>query len=91
MTTRVKICGITRPEDAMLAAALGVSAVGFVFWPGSPRLITPDAARRIGRALRSLVPLGRCAFCDPLPLLERQVIRHLKQPPVQVAARALEA
>jgi phosphoribosylanthranilate isomerase len=55
MTTRVKICGITRAEDALLAAALGVSAVGFVFWPGSPRLITPDAARRISRALPPLV------------------------------------
>ncbi len=43
----VKICGITRPEDAWLAAELGASALGFVFWPGSPRSITADAARAI--------------------------------------------
>ena len=42
----VKICGITRAEDARLAAELGASAVGFVFWPGSPRFIEPDARAR---------------------------------------------
>ena len=34
----VKICGITRREDAEAAVAEGASALGFVFWPGSPRL-----------------------------------------------------
>jgi tryptophan synthase beta subunit len=43
----VKICGITRVEDAMLAAELGASAVGFVFWPGSPRYVDPARARAI--------------------------------------------
>ena len=47
----VKICGITRPEDASLAAELGASALGFVFWPGSPRSITAEAARAITRDL----------------------------------------
>lgn len=45
----VKICGITRPQDAELAANLGASALGFVFWPGSPRMVTPDIARSIAR------------------------------------------
>ncbi|CAN5372689.1 phosphoribosylanthranilate isomerase [soil metagenome] len=44
---RVKICGITRAEDARLAAELGAAAVGFVFWPRSPRCIHPDVARAI--------------------------------------------
>jgi len=39
----VKICGITRLEDAQLASSLGAWAVGFIFWPGSPRFIDPDA------------------------------------------------
>jgi phosphoribosylanthranilate isomerase len=43
--TRVKICGITRPEDAALAVELGAFAIGMVFWPGSPRAISAaDAA-----------------------------------------------
>ena len=45
----VKICGITRPEDADLAAELGAGALGFVFWPGSPRCVAPDVARGIIR------------------------------------------
>lgn len=49
--TRVKICGITRREDALLAADLGAFAVGFVFWPGSPRYIDPRDARAIVNAL----------------------------------------
>ena len=47
----VKICGITRQQDAELAAALGTSAVGFVLWQGSPRYVAPRAARAIGRLL----------------------------------------
>jgi len=54
-TTRVKICGVTRTEDAMLAAALGASAIGFVFWPSSPRVIAPANARRIADALPPFV------------------------------------
>jgi len=52
---RVKICGITREEDARLAAALGAAAVGFVFWPGSPRCITAERASAIVRALPPFV------------------------------------
>jgi phosphoribosylanthranilate isomerase len=48
---RVKFCGMTRREDAIAAAELGADAVGFVLWPGSPRGITPDAARDLVRAL----------------------------------------
>lgn len=55
MSLRVKICGVRRPEDALLAADLGASAIGFVFWPGSPRFIDPFRAKRIVAALPPLV------------------------------------
>jgi phosphoribosylanthranilate isomerase len=57
--TRVKVCGVTRGEDAELAAALGASAIGFVFWPRSPRFVEPARARDIVRALPPFVtPVG---------------------------------
>ena len=43
----VKICGITRPQDAALAAGLGASALGFVFWPSSPRKVSVETAKAI--------------------------------------------
>ena len=51
----VKICGITRIEDAVAAAELGADAIGFIFWPGSPRFVDPYRARRIAAALPRLV------------------------------------
>ena len=50
--TRVKICGITRVEDARLAADLGAWAVGLILWPGSSRVCAPDEAAAIGAMLR---------------------------------------
>ena len=51
MTPRVKVCGITRIEDALLAADLGAAAIGFVFWPKSPRVIGVDRAHAIAAAV----------------------------------------
>lgn len=57
--TRVKVCGVTRVEDAQLAADLGASAIGFVFWPMSPRYVEPERARAIAAALpRAIVCVG---------------------------------
>ena len=42
---RVKVCGITRLEDAQAAAELGAFAIGFVFWPASPRFVDAERAR----------------------------------------------
>ena len=50
--TRVKICGITRPEDAELAVEHGVWALGFVLWEPSPRACDPAVAAGISQALR---------------------------------------
>jgi phosphoribosylanthranilate isomerase len=47
----IKICGMTRLEDARSAVAHGASAIGFVFWPRSPRFVAPEAARTILRRL----------------------------------------
>jgi phosphoribosylanthranilate isomerase len=49
--TRVKICGITSAEDARLAAELGASAIGLVFWPGSPRCVGIERAKEIVASL----------------------------------------
>jgi len=49
--TVVKICGITREEDALAAAQAGTDLLGFVFYPPSPRNIDPARARRIINAV----------------------------------------
>ena len=51
MKVHVKICGITRMEDALLAENLGASAVGFVFYRKSPRYILPERAGQISEKL----------------------------------------
>jgi phosphoribosylanthranilate isomerase len=55
----VKVCGITRLDDAQAAVAAGASAIGFIFWPDSPRFIDPYRARAIAAALPPFVtPVG---------------------------------
>lgn len=64
MRTRVKICGVTRPEDAVIAADLGADAVGLNFWPPGSRCIDADRAREIVSALPPMVTsIG--VFVDP--------------------------
>jgi phosphoribosylanthranilate isomerase len=52
---RIKVCGITSSEDALLAAGAGADALGFVFVPGSPRYIAPEEAWAIVSGLPPLV------------------------------------
>ncbi|MBS3744740.1 MAG: phosphoribosylanthranilate isomerase [Wenzhouxiangellaceae bacterium] len=52
---RVKFCGITRVEDALLAASLGASAIGLVFVEGSPRCVSRERAAEICSVLPPLV------------------------------------
>jgi phosphoribosylanthranilate isomerase len=53
--TRVKICGITSPEDAAVAVAAGVDAIGLVFYDKSPRAVTLDQAAQIVSVLPPFV------------------------------------
>ena len=62
--TKVKVCGVTRRDDALLAADLGAAAVGFVFWTRSPRYVDPEDAAAIARELPAdVAPVG--VFVDP--------------------------
>jgi len=53
--TRVKICGITRNEDALMCARMGADAIGLVFYPPSPRFVTATQAAEIARILPPFV------------------------------------
>jgi len=55
MRTRIKICGITRPGDALAAAEAGADAVGLVFYPQSPRYLAAERAVGIRDALPPFV------------------------------------
>ena len=55
MRTRVKICGFTRVDDAVIAAGLGVDAIGLVFYPPSPRNVIIEQAVAIRQALPAFV------------------------------------
>ncbi len=50
----VKVCGITRRQDAEAAARAGADALGFIFYPPSPRYVTPDQAAKLGDGLAPL-------------------------------------
>ncbi len=73
MRTRVKICGITRFDDAIVAIDAGCDAIGLVFYPPSPRAVTPARARDIVRGLPPFVTVvglfvnaGRDAIAEVL-------------------------
>jgi phosphoribosylanthranilate isomerase len=53
--TRIKICGLTREEDVQAAVAAGADAIGFVFYPKSPRYVTPARAAALLRAVPPFV------------------------------------
>ena len=69
----IKVCGITRLEDALHAVQQGATALGFVFWPTSPRAISPEAARPIIAALpNGVTPVG--IFVNEPPEQVREVV-----------------
>ena len=64
--TRVKVCGITRSEDAELAAELGAWAIGFLLWPPSKRHVDPAVAAGIARRMRRKLELVGVFVNQPL-------------------------
>ncbi len=77
---RIKICGITRPEDAIVASELGVDALGFVFYGKSPRYIKPEKATEIIRQLPdSVSAVG--LFVNPT---QKQIDDMLKVCPLDI-------
>lgn len=71
--TRVKICGITRIDDALAAADAGADAIGLVFWPGTPRRVEFEQARAIAAALPPFVTIVGL-FVDPQPAAVRAAL-----------------
>jgi len=71
--TRVKVCGLTRPEDALAAARLGADAIGIIFYPPSPRGVDIEGARNVRHALPPFVTVVG-VFVDPqADFLERAI------------------
>ncbi|WP_455208531.1 phosphoribosylanthranilate isomerase [Kaarinaea lacus] len=66
MRTRVKICGITRAQDAIKAVEFGADAIGLVFYDKSPRAVTIDDARVIIQKIPPFVSVVGL-FVDPSP------------------------
>ena len=76
MRTRVKICGITRIEDAIAAAQAGADAIGFVFDAKSPRHVHPDQALKIARALPPFITIVGL-FVNAAPDTIEGVLSHV--------------
>ena len=57
MTTRIKMCGITRPQDIQAAVDAGADAVGLVFYPHSPRFVSTEQAARLAQFVPPFVTI----------------------------------
>ena len=72
MAVRVKICGVTRPEDAELAVALGAEMIGLNFHPPSPRSLSLERAGEIARAIADRAMLVGVFVNAPRALVEER-------------------
>jgi phosphoribosylanthranilate isomerase len=84
----VKVCGITRREDAEAAVQAGASALGFIFYQQSPRYVTPDAARSLAAGLK-VWKVG--VFVDQQPADIEAVMRAAQLDVAQIYGGAVPA
>jgi phosphoribosylanthranilate isomerase len=82
----IKICGITRREDALAAVEAGASALGFIFYPRSPRYVTPSTAAALGEGLEAW-KVG--VFVDESPAVIEAAMREAKLDIAQVYGDAI--
>jgi len=75
--TRIKICGITRSEDALEVVAAGADAIGLVFYDPSPRAVTLDIAKSIVAAVPAFVTVV-ALFVNPSAKEVRQVLNGVR-------------
>lgn len=81
--TRIKICGITSPEDALTAVEAGADALGFVFYKESPRHIFPEEAARIINLLPPFVQAVGL-FVNEAPEIVNKISRNCRLGLVQL-------
>lgn len=95
--TEVKVCGVTRLEDAKACAKMGVDAIGLNFWPGTPRCVDAARAVTLAEEARTIAPgievVGVFVDAEPSFILEVQaqvgldwVQLHGAEPPSAVEA-----
>ena len=73
---RIKICGITRPDDAVIAALSGTDAIGLVFYKDSPRFVDVETARTIVNAVPPFISkMG--VFVDPEEKSVRSILEYI--------------
>ncbi len=76
MRTRVKICGFTQVDEAVIATKLGVDAIGLVFYPPSPRHVNIEQAQKIVKALPAFVTVV-ALFVDEKESQIKEVIKQV--------------
>ena len=69
--TRIKICGITRPQDALVVAGSGADALGLVFYSASPRAVSVEQALAITSVLPPFVTVVALFVDEPVASIER--------------------
>ena len=83
MRPKVKVCGITNLEDALLCYQAGAAALGFIFVPGSPRCLTPEEAKQITQKLPPFCErIG--VFANQTPELVQQTVQKAQLSMVQL-------
>ncbi len=76
LRTRIKICGLTRPDDVRAAVDAGADAIGFVFYPQSPRHVSPEQATRLAALVPPFVTIVGL-FVNPDPAYVEEILERV--------------